>query len=84
MLKKYLIVFFISMLPIIELRGAIPYAVGFNLPLWLSFIIAIIGNGNKENGVIRLSKLYENYFKRLPDSFLICFQNCLMSPTRRE
>src|SRR5574344_622719 len=44
MLKKYLIVFFISMLPIIELRGAIPYAVGFNLPLWISFIIAIIGN----------------------------------------
>jgi len=34
-------------------------------------LIVIIGNGNKENGVIRLSKLYENYFKRLPDSFLI-------------
>lgn len=44
MLKKYLIVFFVSMLPIIELRGAIPYAVGFKLPLIVSFMIAIIGN----------------------------------------
>ena len=42
--KKYLIVFFVSMVPIIELRGAIPYAVGFGLPLLPSYIIAIIGN----------------------------------------
>lgn len=44
MLKKYLIVFLVSMVPLIELRGAIPYAVGFNLPLIPSYIIAIIGN----------------------------------------
>lgn len=37
-------VFFISMVPLIELRGAIPYAVGFNLPLLPSYIVAIIGN----------------------------------------
>ncbi len=40
----YLIVFFISMVPLIELRGAIPYAVGFQLNLVTSYIIAIIGN----------------------------------------
>lgn len=44
MLKKYLIVFFISMVPLIELRGAIPYAIGYNLPILSSYIIAIIGN----------------------------------------
>ena len=44
MFKKYLIVFFVSMVPIIELRGAIPYAVGFGLPLLPSYIVAIIGN----------------------------------------
>ncbi len=32
------------MVPLIELRGAIPYAVGFGLPLLPSYIIAIIGN----------------------------------------
>lgn len=44
MLKKYFIVFLISMLPLVELRGAVPYAVGFNLPILPSCIIAVIGN----------------------------------------
>ncbi len=44
MLKSYLIVFLISMIPLIELRGAIPYAVGFDLPLFQSYLVAIIGN----------------------------------------
>ena len=42
-------VFFISMVPLIELRGAIPYAVGFinagvPLSLPLCYVIAILGN----------------------------------------
>ena len=44
MLTKYLIVFLISMVPIVELRGAIPVAVGFGLPLVPSYIICVIGN----------------------------------------
>ena len=44
MINKYIIVFLISMVPLIELRGAIPYAIGFELPLIPSYIIAIIGN----------------------------------------
>jgi uncharacterized membrane protein len=44
MFKNYLIIFLISMVPLIELRGAIPYAVGFGLPLLQSYIICIIGN----------------------------------------
>lgn len=44
MLTQYLIIFFISMIPLIELRGAIPYAVGFGLDMRLSYIICILGN----------------------------------------
>ncbi len=44
MLKKYLIVFLISMVPLIELRLAIPYAVGVGLPPVPSIIISVIGN----------------------------------------
>ena len=44
MIVKYIIVFFISMVPLIELRGAIPVAVGMDLDKLLSFIICIIGN----------------------------------------
>lgn len=41
---NYLIVFLISMVPLVELRGAIPYAVANNMPLLQSYIIAILGN----------------------------------------
>ena len=44
MFINYLIVFFISMVPIIELRGAIPFATIMGLdPVW-SYIICIVGN----------------------------------------
>lgn len=41
---KYLIVFFVSMVPIVELRGAIPIAEGLKLSLSLYYPIAILGN----------------------------------------
>ncbi len=44
MITKYLIVFFVSMVPLIELRGAIPIAVGMDLDKLVSFIISIVGN----------------------------------------
>ena len=44
MITKFLIVFFVSMVPLIELRGAIPIAVGLGLPKLLSFAVAILGN----------------------------------------
>ena len=46
MLWKILLILLISMVPLIELRGAIPVAVGMELclPEWLVLIIAIIGN----------------------------------------
>lgn len=43
-MKSYLIVFLISMVPLIELRGALPYGVLFGLPLVPTYIICIIGN----------------------------------------
>ena len=44
MLKKYLIIFFVSMVPLIELRGAIPISTAYHLPILTSYIICIIGN----------------------------------------
>lgn len=44
MLTKYLWIFFISMVPIIELRGAIPVSQVMGLPMVASYIICIIGN----------------------------------------
>ncbi len=41
---KYIIVFLVSMVPLIELRGAIPIAEAWNLNKGLYFAISIIGN----------------------------------------
>lgn len=43
-MKKYLWIAFISMVPVIELRGAIPISQGMKLPLIYSYIVCIIAN----------------------------------------
>ena len=49
MLKKYLFVFFLSMVPLVELRGALPFAYGFKAAdpafnMTMAYIIIAIGN----------------------------------------
>lgn len=44
MFSKYLIVFLVSMVPLIELRGAIPIGMASGVSLVPLYIIAIIGN----------------------------------------
>ena len=44
MIKNYLIIFLISMVPLIELRGAIPVSQAMKLPIIPSYIICILGN----------------------------------------
>ena len=34
----------VSMIPVIELRGGIPFGVGVGLPVWLAYLAAVIGN----------------------------------------
>ena len=43
-MKQYLYIFLISMVPLIELRGAVPVAVGMGLPVIPSLVVAVIGN----------------------------------------
>ena len=44
MLLKYVSVFLLSMVPIVELRGAIPIALGMDLPAIPSIIVCALGN----------------------------------------
>ena len=44
LLNKMIGIFLISMLPIIELRGAIPIGAAIGLPWYLNMIVSIIGN----------------------------------------
>ena len=44
MLKKYLICALVSMVPLIELRGGVPIAVGMGLPYIQALIVCVIAN----------------------------------------
>ena len=44
MLKKYLLVFLVSMVPLIELRGGVPFATAMGLDFWPALIVCVIGN----------------------------------------
>ena len=60
-LKHYLMIFLVSMVPLIELRGAIPYAIGFieagePLNLTVCYSIAIVGNMLPVPFLIKFSK----------------------------
>ena len=41
---NYIITFLISMIPLVELRGAVPYAISSGIPLWQALLIVVIGN----------------------------------------
>ena len=44
MFKKYALAFLISMVPLIELRGGVPYAVLMGLDYWPSLVVCALGN----------------------------------------
>ena len=41
---KYLLVFLVSMVPLIELRGGVPIALGMGIPYFEALIICVLGN----------------------------------------
>lgn len=44
MLQHYIAIFIVSMIPLIELRGAIVISQGWQMPLLTSYIVCVIGN----------------------------------------
>ncbi len=65
-LKEYLWVFIVSMLPLIELRGAVPIGVGMGLPLIPTYIVAVIGNMLPVPVILLFSKQVLLWCTRLP------------------
>ncbi len=43
-MEKYLLAFLISMVPIVELRGGVPFAVGMDIPFEQALPLCVIGN----------------------------------------
>ena len=51
MLKSYLITFFISMVPVIELRGGLPYGITLGLDYPLALTAAVLGSALASSGL---------------------------------
>ena len=64
-LPTEILIFVISMLPVVELRGAIPVGIAMGLPTWESFLIAILGNGIIGLVVLLVLPLFYNVFMRI-------------------
>lgn len=62
---RELCVFFCSMLPIIELRGAIPLGAGLGLPWIQSFVLSIVGNLLPIPFILLLMRWILNVMKRI-------------------
>ncbi len=74
MIKHYLVMALLSILPISELRGAIPYGYLNHIPMWQCFIISVLVNAmapllgyfffNTLHKVLDKWKAYHNFFEK--------------------
>ena len=66
---EFLLTLLVSMVPVIELRGGIPFGVALGLPYYLAFPAAVVGNLIPTPFIIvyirRVFKLMRRYFPRL-------------------
>ena len=58
--------FLISMVPIIELRGAIPIGAAMGLPWYVNYIVCIIGNFLPVPFILLFIRAILNWMKRVP------------------
>ncbi len=63
---KALITFLISMVPVIELRGAIPYGIAAGLDPWIAFALSIVGNMLPVPFILLFIRKILGWMKRFP------------------
>lgn len=75
---RFIATFFISMVPIIELRGGLPYGIGFGLDYPLALAAAVLGNMVPVPFiVIFINRIFHWMRKRMPkmDGFITRLEN---------
>ena len=77
-------VFFCSMIPIIELRGAIPLGAALGLPWWKNFIICFLGNLLPVPFILLLINRVIRWFSRSRVKFLNKFANWLLQKAEKN
>ena len=70
---KELGVFLCSMVPIIELRGAIPLGWATNIPWWLTYLLAVAGNMLPVPFILLLIRQVLTVMEKMPIKFVRAF-----------
>ncbi len=75
--NKYLYLFIISMMPIVELRGGVPIGAAMGLPFWQVYLICVLGNLLPVPFLIKFAKavltflakkqIFGGFFQRIMD-----------------
>lgn len=58
--------FLLSMVPVIELRGAIPLGVGLGLPWYINYIVCVVGNFLPVPFILLFIRAVLNWMKKVP------------------
>ena len=64
---KALATLIVSMLPVVELRGAIPVGVGLGLPVWQAAVLSMIGNMLPVPFIIAFARTVMDWLKQKSD-----------------
>ena len=81
---KELCVFFCSMIPIIELRGAIPMGAVFAMPFWQSYILSVIGNMVPVPFILLLIKKVIQWMSKSKVKFFNKIANYLLNKVEKK
>lgn len=67
MINHFLMTLLVAMLPVVELRGAIPYGIVAGLDPWLTFVAAVIGNMIPIPFILLLIRRIFDWLRRVPN-----------------
>ena len=70
---KELGIFLCSMVPVIELRGAIPLGWATNIPWWLTYLLAVVGNMLPVPFILLLIRQVLTIMEKMPIKFVRAF-----------
>ncbi|MEF9989817.1 MAG: small multi-drug export protein [Christensenellaceae bacterium] len=80
----YLAVFGTSMLPIWELKGAIPLGLGLGIPFWTTYLLALFGSCLPVPFIIIFIKKIIEWMQKSKVNFLNKFSNWLMGKVHKH
>ena len=66
MFRSCLMTFLMAMTPVLELRGAMPYAVANGIPFPLAFVICVVGNALPVPFIVAFIRTVFTWVKRRP------------------